>query len=189
MPANHMFRGVMLTATMLATSTFVFALFRFSGDGASVVAGGQLMSKMVHSFTASIQNEDQFDLQVHPDERSALLHSLRNYHMALQENANTIAINQRIDGIHLPDTAVQLPAVSKTVTMLTNNCWLNELYSTYTGLLASYKESKGTEYVEGPTTIWTTAYANAETRITTCMTTPSWRWPMRKPASRACTII
>ena len=56
------------------------------------------------------------------------------------------------------------PQVDKTPRpQLTNNCWLNELYSVFTGQLASYKESKGTEYIEGPTTIWTTAYANAGT--------------------------
>jgi len=68
-----------------------------------------------------------------------------------------------LDTHHTPSSNLN-PHVDKTPRpQLTNNCWLNELYSVFTGQLASYKESKGSEYVEGPTTIWTTAYANAGT--------------------------
>ena len=110
MPANRMFGGAMLAATMLAAATFVFAYFSLSWDGTSAVADGQLPSKMTHGFTTSNST----------NKRSALVQSLRNHHTALQENANTIAINQRIDGIHIPHTDVQLSDISKTAIMVTN---------------------------------------------------------------------
>lgn len=105
-----MFGGAMLAATMLAAATFVFAYFSLSWDGTSAVADGQLPSKMTHGFTTSNST----------NKRSALVQSLRNHHTALQENANTIAINQRIDGIHIPHTDVQLSDISKTAIMVTN---------------------------------------------------------------------
>jgi len=110
MPVNRMFRGAMLAATMLAAATFVFVQFSLSWNGTSAVADGQFPIKMAHSFTTSNST----------NKRSALVQSLRNHHTALQENADTIAINQRIDGIHIPHTGVQLSDISKTAIMVTN---------------------------------------------------------------------
>jgi hypothetical protein len=128
MPSNRMFRGAMLAATMLAAATFVFVQFSLSWNGTSAVADGQFPSKMLSWNGTSAVADGQFPSKMahsfttsnSTNKRSALVQSLRNHHTALQENADTIAINQRIDGIHIPHTGVQLSDISKTAIMVTN---------------------------------------------------------------------